>query len=236
MTPIIPCLAFADAERTEDAVRFYINLFRAVFGVAEEVGRTVFSEAEIETLKRLHGPPQEQLPGPAGTVTTIRFHLNGSELLALNGGAYFGQFHETFSLYVQCQTQAQIDRLHAPSSDGGQRQDPIDHHLFGRLMRDVRVLSRSRPSPPFLGEAFLPAPDAGIGRVALPTRTRQEAGCRSAPEPARRCLAAPAGGRDDRPGGAGAQPPVRWSCARRRRGTSRRDRDTTSPATRACGR
>jgi len=122
MTPIIPCLAFADAERTEDAVRFYIDLFRAVFGVAEEVGRTTFSEAEIETLKRQHGLPPEQLPGPAGAVKTIRFRLNGMELLALNGGAYFGRFHETFSLYVHCRTQAQIDRLHAALSDGGQVQ------------------------------------------------------------------------------------------------------------------
>ncbi|TCT03671.1 3-demethylubiquinone-9 3-methyltransferase [Tepidamorphus gemmatus] len=129
VTPAVRCFRECRTDRS----RFHIDLFRAVFGTAEEVGRTVFSEAEIETLKRLHGPPQEHLPGPAETVTTIRFHLNGSELLALNGGAYFGQFHETFSLYVQCQTQAQIDRLHAPLSDGGQRQDPIDHHLFGRL-------------------------------------------------------------------------------------------------------
>lgn len=122
MTPLIPCLAFADAERTEAAARFYIDLFREVFGAAEERGRTTFSQAEIETLKRLHGLPPEQLPGPAGAVKTIRFRLNGIELLALNGGAYFGRFHETFSLYVHCRTQTQIDRLHAALSDGGQVQ------------------------------------------------------------------------------------------------------------------
>lgn len=41
-------------------------------------------------------------------------------MLALNVGAYFGCFHETFSLYVNCQTQAQIDRLHARLSEEGQ--------------------------------------------------------------------------------------------------------------------
>lgn len=122
MTPLMPCLAFADAERTEAAVRFYIDLFREVFGAAEELGRSIFSQTEIDTVGRLHGLPPEQLPGPAGAVKTIRFRLNGVELLALNGGAYFGRFHETFSLYVQCRTQAQIDRLHAALCEGGEVQ------------------------------------------------------------------------------------------------------------------
>lgn len=122
MKPILPCLAFADAERTEEAVRFYINLFREVFGTAGELGRSTFSEAEIDTNKRLHGLPQEQLPGPVGAVKTIRFHLNGMELTALNGGAYFGKFHESFSLFVPCENQDQIDRLHQALSAGGEVQ------------------------------------------------------------------------------------------------------------------
>ena len=122
MTSLMPCLAFADAERTEAAVRFYIDLFREVFGAAGEIGRSVFSQTEIDTVRRLHGLPPEQLPGPAGAVKTIRLRLNGMDLLALNGGAYFGRFHETFSLYVQCQTQAQIDRLHTVLADGGEVQ------------------------------------------------------------------------------------------------------------------
>jgi predicted 3-demethylubiquinone-9 3-methyltransferase (glyoxalase superfamily) len=70
-------------------------------------------------VQRLHGLPHEQLPGPAGAVKTIRFHLNGMELLALNGGGYFGKFHESFSLYVNCDTQTQIDGLHEALSAGG---------------------------------------------------------------------------------------------------------------------
>jgi predicted 3-demethylubiquinone-9 3-methyltransferase (glyoxalase superfamily) len=122
MKPILPCLALADAEQTEQAVRTYIHLFREVFGQAEELARTTFSQAEIDTVQRLHGLPPDQLPGPAGAVKTIRFHLIGMELLALNGGAYFGKFHESFSLYVNCETQAQIDRLHEALSTGGQIQ------------------------------------------------------------------------------------------------------------------
>jgi predicted 3-demethylubiquinone-9 3-methyltransferase (glyoxalase superfamily) len=122
MKPILPCLAFADAEQTEQAVRTYIDLFRTVFGHAGELARTTFSQAEIDTVQHLHGLPPDQLPGPAGAVKTIRFHLNGMELLALNGGGYFGRFHESFSLYVNCDTQTQIDRLHEALSEGGQVQ------------------------------------------------------------------------------------------------------------------
>lgn len=122
MKPILPCLAFANAEQTELAVRTYIELFRAVFGEAQELARSTFSQAEIDTVQRLHGLPPDQRPGPAGAVKTIRFQLNGMALLALNGGGYFGQFHESFSLYVNCATQAQIDRLHEALSEGGQVQ------------------------------------------------------------------------------------------------------------------
>lgn len=122
MKPFLPCLAFADAEQTEQAVRTYIDLFRAVFGHAGELARTTFSQAEIDTVQRVHGLSPDQLPGPAGAVKTIRFHLNGMELLALNGGGYFGKFHESFSLYVNCETQAQIDRLHEALSAGGEVQ------------------------------------------------------------------------------------------------------------------
>jgi predicted 3-demethylubiquinone-9 3-methyltransferase (glyoxalase superfamily) len=120
MNPILPCLAFADATTTEQAVRTYIGIFREVFGHAGELARSSFSQAEIDTVQRVHGLPSEQLPGPAGAVKTIRFHLNGLALLALNGGAYFGRFHETFSMYVNCQTQVQIDRLHARLTEAGQ--------------------------------------------------------------------------------------------------------------------
>src|SRR5579875_616577 len=47
---------------------------------------------------------------PAGAANTIRFHLNDMDLLALNGGGYFGKFYENLFFYVSCATQ--IDRLH----------------------------------------------------------------------------------------------------------------------------
>lgn len=120
MNPVIPCLAFVD--NAEEAVGFYVQLFEEVFGNSGVAGRTHFSQAEIDTVRDQHGLPPELLPGPAGAVKTIRFRLNGQEIIALNGGAYFGKFHESFSLYVNCRTQEQIDRLHDALSAGGQSQ------------------------------------------------------------------------------------------------------------------
>ena len=140
MKLILPCLAFADAPTTEQAVRFYVELFRDVFGRAEELGRSMFSQAEIDTVQRVHGLSPDQLPGPAGAVKTIRFHLNGMELLALNGGGYFGKFHESFSLYVNCETQAQIDRLRdlVVAGNDMQMRDPAFMAELGR--KGIKVL------------------------------------------------------------------------------------------------
>jgi len=117
---ITPCLAFVD--QAEEAVCYYVQIFDDVFGDSAEIARSYFSQAEIDTVRVQHGLPPELLPGPAGAVKTIRFRLNGEELIALNGGAYFGKFHESLSLYVSCQTQEQIDRLHEALSTGGQKQ------------------------------------------------------------------------------------------------------------------
>lgn len=120
MTSVIPCLAFTD--NAEEAVSAYVELFGEVFGHSGEIARSHFTQAEINTVRDIHGLPPEQLPGPAGAVKTIRFQLNGQEMLALNGGGYFGKFHESHSLYVPCRTQAQIDQLWNVLAGSGQEQ------------------------------------------------------------------------------------------------------------------
>jgi predicted 3-demethylubiquinone-9 3-methyltransferase (glyoxalase superfamily) len=120
MNPITPCLGFV--ANAGNAVEFYIDLFNQVFGNSVEIARTHFSQAEIDIMHNQHGIPLENMPGPAGTVKTIRFRLNGIEMIALNGGDFFGKFHESLSLVVNCKTQAQIDRLHAALSEGGEVQ------------------------------------------------------------------------------------------------------------------
>jgi len=120
MKPITICLGF-DKE-LEEAVATYTELFDAVFGNSKILGRSYFGEREIAALRQVPEMSEEIMPGVAGEVKTIRFTLNGEEIVAFNGGAYFGKFHESMSLYVSCDTQEQIDRLWAVLSSGGEEQ------------------------------------------------------------------------------------------------------------------
>jgi predicted 3-demethylubiquinone-9 3-methyltransferase (glyoxalase superfamily) len=49
-------------------------------------------------------------PGPKGSVMSVTFQLAGQEFFALNGGPSF-KFAEGISLFVNCETQAEIDDL-----------------------------------------------------------------------------------------------------------------------------
>jgi predicted 3-demethylubiquinone-9 3-methyltransferase (glyoxalase superfamily) len=110
MQPISTFLLFKTGAET--AVRQYVSAFDAVFGNTHGGSRilttTYFSEEELAALTFL---PEDIRPGPAGSINTIRFLLNGQEFSAVNGGGYFGKFHESMSIYVNCDTQEQIDRL-----------------------------------------------------------------------------------------------------------------------------
>ena len=57
-------------------------------------------------------------PGPKGTAMVVVFELLGQEFIALNGGPEY-KFTEAFSLYVSCETQAQVDELWERLTSGG---------------------------------------------------------------------------------------------------------------------
>ena len=59
-------------------------------------------------------------PGPAGTVLTVEFALDGKSLIGINGGPAF-QFDEAISLQIDCADQAEIDYYwDALTADGGE--------------------------------------------------------------------------------------------------------------------
>ena len=57
--------------------------------------------------------------GPKGSVMTIRFELQGQEVIALNGGPQF-KFNEAISLVVNCDTQKEVDDYWSRLSAGGE--------------------------------------------------------------------------------------------------------------------
>lgn len=95
---ITPFLWFND--NAEEAVNFYISLFK---------------NSKILNVSR-YG---DAGPGPAGSVMTISFVLDGQAFIALNGGPEF-TFNEAFSLFVNCDTQEEIDELWAKFTEEGE--------------------------------------------------------------------------------------------------------------------
>jgi len=60
-------------------------------------------------------------PMPEGTVLTVSFELDGTKFMALNGGPHF-KFTEASSMFVECESQAEIDRLWSALLAGGGRE------------------------------------------------------------------------------------------------------------------
>ena len=99
MSRITPFLTFND--QAEEAVNLYVSLFK---------------NSKILSINRFG----EGAPMPAGTVMTVSFVLDGQEFTALNGGPHF-TFTDGFSLYVSCETQAEVDELWEKISAGGEK-------------------------------------------------------------------------------------------------------------------
>src|SRR5688500_10062875 len=58
-------------------------------------------------------------PGPAGTVLTVDFVLDGQEFTAINGGPDF-TFDEAISMLINCADQAEVDYYWDKLAEGGQ--------------------------------------------------------------------------------------------------------------------
>jgi len=59
-------------------------------------------------------------PGPKGSVMMVTFQLDGQEFMALNGGPEF-KFTPAISLFVNCETQQEVDELWDKLSEGGRK-------------------------------------------------------------------------------------------------------------------
>ena len=101
MSKIAPCLWFDD--KAEEAARFYTSVFKN-----SKLGATTRYGAEAS---KASGRPE-------GSVMTVSFEIEGQEFLALNGGPQF-KFSEAISLMVNCETQAELDKMWAALSGGG---------------------------------------------------------------------------------------------------------------------
>ena len=83
---------------------------------AEEAAKLYTSLLDGKIKETMRHPPGG--PGPEGAVLTVTFELLGQTYIALNGGPTF-TFTQGFSLMVQVDTQAEIDRLWKKLTENG---------------------------------------------------------------------------------------------------------------------
>jgi len=97
-TTLVPHLWFDD--KAEEAAQFYVSVFPN-----SRIGKVVrFGEAG---------------PGPAGSVVSVEFELNGNRFTGINGGPQFA-FTEAVSFQITCDDQAEVDHYWARLTDGGE--------------------------------------------------------------------------------------------------------------------
>ena len=97
MQKITPFLWFDG--NAEEAANFYISIFK---------------NSKMGNISR-YG---DAGPGPKGSVMSVTFQLEGQEFFALNGGPQF-KFTPAISLFVNCETQQEVDDLWEKLSAGG---------------------------------------------------------------------------------------------------------------------
>jgi predicted 3-demethylubiquinone-9 3-methyltransferase (glyoxalase superfamily) len=91
MQKIVPFLWFDG--KAEEAAKFYVSIFK-------------------------NSKVMSVTPGPDGTAMAVTFQLEGQTFYALNGGPKY-KFTPAISLYVDCETQSEVDELWNKLSAGG---------------------------------------------------------------------------------------------------------------------
>jgi predicted 3-demethylubiquinone-9 3-methyltransferase (glyoxalase superfamily) len=90
-------------DNAEEAMNFYVSIFK---------------KSKILRVARYGNAG----PGPKGTVMAATFQLEAQEFQALNGGPQY-KFTPAISLFVNCETQQEVDDLWAKFLDGGGKED-----------------------------------------------------------------------------------------------------------------
>lgn len=99
MTRLIPHLWYTD--QAEEAAAFYAS---------------VLPNSKVDAVTPL---PVDSPSGPAGSVKIVEFTLVGQPFMAISAGP-LDAFNHSISFIVECEDQAEIDRLWAALSDGGE--------------------------------------------------------------------------------------------------------------------
>jgi|SRR5579872_221204 len=86
--------------QAEEAAKLYVSLFK---------------NSKIGSISRYDAGP-----GPKGSVMMVQFELDGQEFMALNGGPAY-KFTPAISIFVNCETQQEVDELWDKLAEGGRK-------------------------------------------------------------------------------------------------------------------
>ncbi|ATB27178.1 VOC family protein [Melittangium boletus] len=98
MAKITPHLWYSD--KAEEAARFYVSLL---------------PNSRIDSIATM---PTDSPSGPAGSVTVVEFTLAGQPFQAIAAGP-LDSFNHAISFVINCDDQAEVDRLWDALSEGG---------------------------------------------------------------------------------------------------------------------
>ena len=101
MSRIVPFLWYS--EKAEEAAAFYASLI---------------PNSKVHSVTAL---PVDSPSGPAGSVKVVDFTLNGQPFMAMTAGP-LDDFNHAVSFMIECEDQAEIDRLWDALLDGGEPQ------------------------------------------------------------------------------------------------------------------
>ncbi|MFC4495745.1 VOC family protein [Streptomyces ovatisporus] len=85
-------------------------------GQAEEAAHyytSIFKDSEVGRIARY----TEAGPGPAGTVLTVEFEINGQKFVGVNGGPQF-EFDAAISFQIHCADQDEVDHYWNKLTEG----------------------------------------------------------------------------------------------------------------------
>jgi predicted 3-demethylubiquinone-9 3-methyltransferase (glyoxalase superfamily) len=101
-------------DRAEEAMKFYVSLF---------------ADGKITRMNR-YGPDQA---GAEGSIMQAGFTLNSQNFLCTDANTKHAfTFTPAMSIFVDCEDEAEIDRLVAALSQGGKFLMPLDNYGFSR--------------------------------------------------------------------------------------------------------
>ncbi|KKC35237.1 3-demethylubiquinone-9 3-methyltransferase [Devosia epidermidihirudinis] len=91
---------------------------------------SVFPDSQITRINRY----TVGMPGPEGTVITAEFTLGGRTFMASDSFiTHDWDFTPAISVYVECQSRAELEAAFAALSEGGRVYMPADNYGFSQL-------------------------------------------------------------------------------------------------------